>query len=113
MHAVADFIFQHKEKANVWHNVSNSIIILSVPSEQDLYAVSNALRGLKLSFTKFIEPDLGDQLTAIAIEPCIEATLFCKKFRTALRPGSIVTSIAKESANKEKLLKNKYKVEAQ
>lgn len=83
-HAVADFIFQHKELANVWHNISNYIIFLSVQDETELYAVPKALRGLNISFTAFTEPDLGNELTAIAIAPGDKAEEYCRQFGLAL-----------------------------
>lgn len=97
-HAVADFIFQHKDLANVWHNISNYIILLSVTNEADLCAVPKALRGLNISFTTFTEPDLGNELTAVAVSPGDKAEAFCRQFRLALRE--------KDMLNKESIKKS-------
>lgn len=109
-HAVADFIFQHGDVANVWHNISNYIIILTVPHEADLYAVTQTLRGLNISFTKFTEPDIGNELTAIAIEPGDKSRDFCKQFKTAFRKEDMLDkdSILIKYRNTKKKL-NKYR----
>lgn len=108
-HAAVDFIFQYKDKANVWHSISNSIIILSVPTEQHLYAIADTLRGLSISFNNFTEPDIGNELTALALVPSREATQFCKQFRLALRPECISVNKISEGIKKERNLKDKYK----
>jgi hypothetical protein len=89
---VADFIFQYKDVANVWHNISNYIIILSVPNEADLYAVQNTLRGLNISLTTFNEPDIGNELTAIALLPNDEAEAYCRKLKLAFRKEDMLNS---------------------
>jgi len=97
---MADFIFQHGDIANVWHNISNYIILCSVPTETDLHAVHKSLRGINIPFTTFTEPDLNNELTAIAIAPCDEAAVFCSQFKLAFR---------KEDMLNNKLIMKRYK----
>jgi len=106
---VADFIFQHKDVANVWHNISNYIVILSVENEAELYAVHKALRGLNISFTTFTEPDIGDELTAIALFGD-DAEAYCRNFKLAFHKEDMLNSelIKEQHRNtKKKLNKNR------
>jgi hypothetical protein len=109
-HAVADFIFQHKDVANVWHNISNYIIILSVPNEAELHAAHKALSGLNISLTKFNEPDIGNELTAIALIPNDEAEIYCRNLKLAFRKEDMLNneSIKEQYKNTKKKL-NKYR----
>ena len=84
-HAVADFIISHHEVAKVWHEQSNYLIILSVPTEYDLQRTAQTLSAANLLFSPFHEPDIDNQLTAIAIEPSDEAKKFCSQFKLAFK----------------------------
>jgi hypothetical protein len=108
---VADFIFEHKDVANVWHNISNYIIILAVKDETALYAVHNTLRGLNISSTTtFKEPDIGNELTAIALIPDDRAEAYCRTLKLAFRKEDMLNneSIKEQYRNtKKKLNKNR------
>lgn len=69
-HAVADFCNENPDIAKAWKEESNSIIILTVPDERALY---DFCKNSGLDYTEFREPDLGYELTAIALHPCEEA----------------------------------------
>lgn len=69
-HAVADFCNENPHLAKAWQTESNSIIILTVPDERSLY---DFCENSGLDYTEFREPDLGYELTAIAIHPCDKA----------------------------------------
>jgi len=104
---VADFIFQHKDVANVWHNISNYIVILSVEDGAELYAVHKALRGLNISFTTFTEPDIGNELTAIALFGD-DAEAYCRDFNLALHKKDMLNSeLVKEQYKNTKKKLNK------
>jgi hypothetical protein len=67
-HALIDFIFEHPSRAGPWHE-SNYLIQKVVP---DLKALKELIRKCErnnLFYTVFREPDIGNQITAIAIEP--------------------------------------------
>ena len=107
---MADFILEHKDVANVWHNISNYIIILAVKNEAELHAVHKALRGLNISLTTFHEPDIGNELTAIALLPDDEAEVYCRKLKLAFRKEDMLNneSIKEQYRNtKKKLNKNR------
>ena len=52
-----------------WHTKSNSIINLSVKSERALWDFCTLLDKKGLRYSKFVEPDIGYALTAVAIVP--------------------------------------------
>ena len=55
-----------------WREESNSIIVLSVKNEKELFELNNTVLE-DFSFTyPFYEPDFCYELTAIAVEPCNE-----------------------------------------
>lgn len=68
-HAAIDFQHEFPREASNWHNKSNYLIFLSVTDELQLkkLVLKAAKKGIKI--TPFREPDLGDELTAIALEP--------------------------------------------
>lgn len=86
-HAVADFIFQFPQYAEVWHETSNSIITLSVKTERDLCVLSRTLLGSNIQHTTFREPDIGYAITAIALVPDKGIKRFCRDFDMAMRPA--------------------------
>lgn len=71
--------------AGAWFAESNSLIILAVPDEAALYDLAARLRARGLCFVSFEEPDLGHELTALALRPCPEAARACSSLPLALR----------------------------
>lgn len=65
-HAVADFCMRYPGRAAQWHDNSNYLIILSVPNEQLLVELIERLEGFRSIVVH--EPDLDDEITAIAVE---------------------------------------------
>ena len=65
-HAAIDFTFEHISSAAEWHKSSNYLINLSVADEPSLEVLSAKLRLLGVDVTEFREPDLNNQMTAIA-----------------------------------------------
>jgi hypothetical protein len=66
-HAIADFIHEHPAVSKQWKEESNSIITLSTKDEQSLTDYFNRLKELTPYVTSFYEPDVEDQMTAIAV----------------------------------------------
>lgn len=66
-HAIADFIHEHPAISKQWKEESNSIITLSTKDEESLSIYLNRLKELTPYVTAFYEPDVQDQLTAIAV----------------------------------------------
>jgi peptidyl-tRNA hydrolase len=68
-HALRQFSNDHPEIDKEWFNNSNYICLLAVASESDLINLINKSEELELKYSKFLEPDLNNSLTAICIEP--------------------------------------------
>lgn len=68
-HAAIDFCFQHPNKASPWHKDSNYLVMLSVKDEESLEKLIAKCNDNFVNYTPFREPDLGNCLTAIALEP--------------------------------------------
>ena len=68
-HAAIDFQYQHPVEAKDWQTQSNYLAFLTVADEAELIKlISRAiLSGIK--HTVFREPDLDNQITAVAFEP--------------------------------------------
>ena len=69
-HAAIDFQHAHPLEASEWQSQSNYLALLTVANEEELYKLSEkaAIRGIK--YTIFREPDINNEITAIAFEPC-------------------------------------------
>jgi hypothetical protein len=65
-HAAIQFQHDHPELSYNWYHKSNYLVFLSVKNESDLIHIQSQLRELNVEFSAFTEPDLDDQLTAIA-----------------------------------------------
>ena len=65
LHAIADFAYEHPETFHRWKKESNSVICLSVDSEERLLKYYGKLSRLTPA-TKFYEPDV-DQWTSICV----------------------------------------------
>ncbi|QAX94204.1 peptidyl tRNA hydrolase [Mycobacterium phage Adlitam] len=86
VHAMAEFWDQHPTFARSWRHRSNFLVVVSVPDEEALLALaSEAAIGKGLCTTLVCEPDLGDEHTALAIQPGPAAATLCASFKLALR----------------------------
>lgn len=65
LHSIADFAYEHPEAFKEWKESSNSVICLSVPSEEKLLDLYSKLSG-QTPTTKFFEPDIN-QWTSICL----------------------------------------------
>jgi hypothetical protein len=69
-HAAIDFQHAHPKEATDWQTKSNYLALLTVANEEELYKLIDkaTIRGIK--HTIFREPDINNEITAIAFEPC-------------------------------------------
>jgi len=81
-HAIVEFSIQHPQIFKEWHDTSNYICCLIADDLPDLL---QRCRDLNMEFTPFYEPDLNNQLTAIAIEPSQLAKSLLRGYKLA--PG--------------------------
>lgn len=84
-HALAEFCITYPVLASEWHSASNYLALLSVKDEMALTRLLSEVNCRGLKVVPFHEPDLGNSLTAIAIEPGREARRLCSGLPLALR----------------------------
>lgn len=68
-HAAINFIFEHPGRAGPWFTDSNYLIQLELKNEKQLKLLIQKCEQYQLYYTVFREPDIGNQITAVAIEP--------------------------------------------
>lgn len=68
-HAAINFTFEHPSRAGPWYRDSNYLVILEVPDQTQLEKLVEDCRKQTLAYTVFREPDIGNEATAVAIEP--------------------------------------------
>lgn len=79
-HAVAAFAVRYPEMARTWHEGESNIVILECFTLDELIAVR-----FDLPLTVgFCEPDIGDELTAVAVPGNEMSKRYLRKFRLAL-----------------------------
>ncbi len=82
---MADFATSFPKEFQQWHSTSNYLACLSVKDEMSLQKLSHKLLCEGIKHISFTEPDLGNQITAIAIEPIDMARRICSSFPLALK----------------------------
>ena len=84
-HAGIDFQHQHPEIAKQWNKESNYLIILSVENEEQLSLYLEKFKFYNIKTTAFREPDIGNVITAIAVEPSEKTRKLTSKLPLALK----------------------------
>ena len=69
-HAAVQFQYEHPELATNWYNNSNYLIFLTTGSEDDLQKLIDKANSQNIQISIFREPDINNQITAIALQPC-------------------------------------------
>jgi len=72
-HVSIQFIYEHPEIAKQWYDFSKYLVFLSVKNLNELSELVEKLNQMGIVISKFYEPDLRNELTAIALEPSKEA----------------------------------------
>lgn len=82
VHAALAWQAEHPELASAWGKSSNTVAILAAPR-----AVLEELRGaagkLGIPSSAFHEPDMGNELTALALGPGPKARRLCRRLPMA------------------------------
>ena len=68
-HAAIDFQYQYPNIGSEWQNKSNYLVFLTVANEQELYKLIDKADSKGINYTVFREPDIHNQITAVAFEP--------------------------------------------
>jgi peptidyl-tRNA hydrolase len=69
-HAGIQFQYEHPELAKNWFHNSNYLIFLSVKNEEELQTLIDRAMSKNIIVSIFREPDINNEITAIALEPC-------------------------------------------
>ncbi len=77
VHAAFLFAQKHPELTTEWLENSQYLVIVSVPSEDHLIAKSLHAKKLGITHEVWREPDLNDEVTAIALEPSAASRRLC------------------------------------
>jgi len=93
-----EFAAKYPAEFTDWHKNSNSIINLNCKNELDLIKFSQKLAAKGIKFAEFREPDIGNELTAIAICPGPEIKRLCSNLPLA---GKRINEGAKERLSKK------------
>lgn len=72
-HASIDFQHQYPIEAKEWHKESNYLALLTVKDESELIKLISKAIIMNIKHSVFREPDLDNQITAIAFEPSEDA----------------------------------------
>lgn len=85
MHALRQFIADHPEIDRQWFEHSNYLGLLSVSNEEALLRLITQAQMQNIAVSIFREPDIGDQITAIALGPGPKSKKLCGRLPLALR----------------------------
>ena len=69
IHAAAEFAIQYPQTHQEWHQNSNYLGFLSVENECELEKLIARAHSENIKISIFREPDIGNEVTAITIEP--------------------------------------------
>ena len=81
VHAAINFCQENSDVAGKWFDCSNHLALLQVRNELELENLILRAKFNGFRISEFREPDLGESLTAIAIEP--EARKICSNLKLA------------------------------
>ena len=84
-HALRQFTADHPERDQEWFTQSNYLAWLSAEDEVELMRLITQAKDHGLRWSAFREPDVGGQITAIAIEPHPKTAEMCKDLPRALK----------------------------
>ena len=87
-HAMRQFTAEHSQRDNEWFANSNYLALVSVTDEVELMRLIAEAKDRGLRWSAFREPDVGGQITAIAIEPHPKTAELCKGLPLALKEFS-------------------------
>ena len=85
LHAIAEFCLEHSDIANSWRKNSQYLTYLSVKDESELLFLIEKAHSRRIVISLFREPDIDNQITAIAMEPSDESRRLCRGIPCALK----------------------------
>lgn len=82
-HAMTEFIFRFPQEARKWYEESNTVVSLEARDTHELHSLIEAAQEQGIGSAPFYEPDLGDELTAVAFCPAPEVSEMLSSFPLA------------------------------
>lgn len=89
VHAAIQFSTQHPSITGTWLRDSQYVVIVSVPDEVGLIGLASRALDAGIQVSTWHEPDLGDQTTAVALEPGPVARRLCAQYPLHGRPLAV------------------------
>jgi hypothetical protein len=86
VHAAFEFSVDHPTLTEVWRRHSNYLVVVAVPDEAALLSLANRAYSAELRHTVVREPDYGNTVTAVVLDPGTAASKLCSSYPLALKP---------------------------
>lgn len=83
-HSAIQFVFENMEIAKIWHETSDYIVMLNIDNEESLKKLMLEASNKNIKFSSYREPDIDNQYTAVAFEPCKKTKSLCRGLKLAL-----------------------------
>lgn len=83
-HVVFAFSQDFPDETKQWMNNSNYICCLSVNNEEELHKLIEKANKQNIKYSIFKEPDIGDKVTAIALQPSLITKKLCSNLKLAM-----------------------------
>lgn len=85
IHAAIQFAFENPDVNKEWFEKSNYLGFLSVHNEQELQLLIQKAYERNIKCSVFREPDIDNQITAIALAPGEQTKKLCSRLPLALK----------------------------
>lgn len=85
VHAAFAFAHEHQQLCDDWLTQSNFLVIVAVPDENALLDLITQAHQRGITRAAVREPDIGDEVTAVCLEPGPAAQRLCANLPLALR----------------------------
>jgi peptidyl-tRNA hydrolase len=91
VHAALAFFHKHPVSIGRWLLASNFLVIVSTPNEETLLDLITEAHTRGIAHVGVREPDVNDEVTAVALAPGTAARQLCANMPLALREVSMST----------------------
>lgn len=105
IHAAIDYGLKNPEMLKEWHDISNHVGILAAKNERDLVELIGRLKKKGIDYAEFREPDLGDCITAVALEPTEKSRKAVSSFPLAMKVPACQETFDRESSIRRLVIK--------
>lgn len=86
VHAAFEFAVDFPSITEVWRRHSNFLVVVGLRDEMQLLELANSASAYNIKHTVVREPDYGDTVTAVALEPGTKAARLCAEYPLAMKP---------------------------